>query len=105
MAKLIKQEAKKLLADVPAEFVFYCHDGRVFRNMKELRDGLANMSYETYFFHANEDKNDFSKWVRDVIKDGELADKLSSVTVITSNSDAAKLVGDRIIVLSRKQKL
>ena len=101
MVKLTRQNAKKLLADVPAEFMFYCHDGKVFKNMEELKDGLVNMSDDIYSFHANENRNDFSKWVRDVIKDDELADGLSSITVVSSSSDAARLVGTRITVLSR----
>jgi hypothetical protein len=104
MVKLTKLEAKSMLADVPAEFVFYCRDGKILKNLKELRDGLANMSDETYLYHVNESKNDFARWVRDVIKDNELADKFSSITVVSSGSDAAALVGNRVMALSRKSR-
>ena len=99
MAKILKEDAKRYLAEVPGEYVFRCCDGSVFRNMRELRDGLANMSEETYAYHANADKNDFSKWVRDVIKDEKLAADLQGST---SRTEAARRVDTRVTGLSRK---
>jgi len=99
MAKTLKEDAKRYLVDVPGEYVFRCCDGSVFRNMKELRDGLANMSEETYAYHVNSDKNDFSRWVREVIGDEKLAVSLQSST---SRTDAAKQVATRVTWISRK---
>ncbi len=99
MAKIQKEEARKYLADVPEEYVFHCHDTCVFKNMRELRDGLSNMSEETYAYHANTEKNDFSTWVRDVIKDEKLAADLRSAK---SKTEASYRVGNRIAVLSRR---
>ena len=36
------------------------------------------MSNETYSYHANKEKNDFSKWINDVIGDKKLANELLS---------------------------
>jgi len=99
MVKISKEDAARYFADVPGEYVFYCYDGSVFRNLRELRDGLANMSEETYAYHANADKNDFSKWVKDIIKDEKLAADLQSSS---SRAEAAKRVGTRVTTLSRK---
>jgi hypothetical protein len=97
--KISKEEGTRYLADVTAEYVFRCCDGGVFRNMRELRDGLANMSDETYGCHVTTSKNDFSRWVSDVIKDQKLAaDLLGS----TSRSDATRRVGTRVASLSKK---
>jgi len=41
--------------------------------MKELETALNTMTDETYSFHANTEKNDFTNWVQDVIKDEKLA--------------------------------
>jgi hypothetical protein len=76
-----KVSGAKFLARVPAEYVFLCHDGQVFGDMRELAEGLVNMSDETYTYHVNPEKNDFNKWVRDVIKDRELADDLAKATI------------------------
>jgi hypothetical protein len=99
MTKISKEEATKYLADVTGEYVFWCNDGTVFKNMRELRDGLANMSEETYAYHVSTDKNDFSRWVRDVIKDENLAAELQSSI---SRTEATKRVGTRVAKLSRK---
>ena len=100
MAETLKEDVKRYLADVPDGYVFRCCDGSVFRNMKELRDGLANMSEETYAYHANAEKNDFSRWVREVIGDEKLAVGLQSST---SRIDAAKQVGTRVTTIKRKR--
>lgn len=82
MAKKIKfadkqKAVEKMLAKVPAEYVFWCHDGSVFADLNELARGLKSMSDETFAYHSNTEKRDFSNWVRDVIGDGQLADDLA----------------------------
>jgi hypothetical protein len=99
MAKIQKLDAGKLLGDVPDENLFRCHDGSIFSNMKELRDGLETMSDETFVFHANADKNDFSNWVREIIKDEKLARDLSKAR---SRLQAVKSVASRISFLSAR---
>ena len=92
MVETLKQEAKRLLADVPEEYVFRCGDGQILRNMKELGDALNTITDETYVFHANTEKNDFTNWVRDIIKDEMLAKDLQKAT---NRAQAAKLVASR----------
>jgi hypothetical protein len=99
MARILKSDAEKLLGNVPDEYVFRCCDGSVFRNMRELHDGLTTMSDESFAFHVGKDKNDFNSWVRDIIKDEKLArDLLKS----TNRNQAAKSVAARITFLSSK---
>lgn len=98
MPRIQKKAGKKYLADVPAEYVFRCCDTCVFKNMQELGDGLANMAEETYAYHANTEKNDFSRWVRDIIKDEKLATGLWNAK---SKSEAASVVASRITSLMR----
>jgi hypothetical protein len=105
MAKKVKLHSKadsknnKLLAKVPAEYVFYCHDGIVFTDVNELAAGLATMSDETFTYHSNSEKQDFSNWVRDVIGDKQLANNLAKAT---SRLQATEYVVARIALLSGK---
>jgi hypothetical protein len=99
MAETLKQKAKRLLADVPNEYVFRCHDGLTLQSMKELGNALNSMADETYVFHANTEKNDFTNWVRDIIKDYVMAKDLQKVT---NRTQAAKLVASRIAILSKR---
>ena len=97
--KVTKQDAEKLLADVPEERSFWCNDGRVFRNIRDLSDGLTNMSDETFNYHSNDEKHDFSNWLGDVVEDEKLAKDLSnSIT----RREAAKRVNDRVTLLNMK---
>ena len=105
MAKKVKLQTKtdrqnaKLLGKVPAENVFYCHDGVTFTDINELAAGLATMADETFAFHSNLEKQDFSNWVRDVIGDNKLADDLAGAE---SRLEATEAVVARIAYLSGK---
>jgi len=99
MAETLKEQAKRLLADVPEEYVFWCHDGGILRSMKELGDALNSMTDETYAFHANAEKNDFTNWVRDIIKDGRLARDLQKAT---DRAQAAKQAATRVATLTKR---
>jgi hypothetical protein len=87
-----KAVSKSGLSDVAADKVFLCHDGRVMKNLDELGVALREMSEETFRYHVTADKNDFSKWVEDVIGDRELSAVLKSSS---TRSQAGKLVAAR----------
>ena len=97
MAKV--PDAKKLLSDVPADKLFWNKDGQVFKNLKELERGLANMNDEAFLYHANDQKNDFSKWVKDVVGDDKLAQDLMRAR---TRAQANKVVADRVAFLQRR---
>ncbi len=72
-----KKTPEKLVAKVPQEYVFWCHDGGIFTDIYDLMEGLKAMSDETFTYHSNLEKHDFSNWIRDIMGDGELADALA----------------------------
>ena len=92
-----KKQPEKLLVKVPTEYVFWCHDGSIFTDINELAEGLAAMSDETFAYHCNLEKQDFSNWVRDVIRDEQLANDLARVT---SRLQAAEYVVARITLVN-----
>jgi hypothetical protein len=99
MVGINKSVAKVRLGNVPEEKRFWSNDGRYLSNLEELKTALEEMTDETYMFHSNETKSDFSKWVGEVIGDDKLAADLArSATRLW----AAKSVADRIKFLKSK---
>lgn len=99
MAEMTKKKATMLLADVPDDKHFWCADGRILKNLSELVNGLNDMSDETFAHHSSEERNDFSNWVQDVIRDKTLASDLKK---LRNRTEAAKRVSSRVAFLSSK---
>jgi hypothetical protein len=99
MAKILRQDAERLLGDVPEEYAFRCSDGGVFRNMRELGVALDNMTDETFAYHSSQSKSDFGSWVADMIKDEKLARDLRKSA---NRAQGAKSVQNRIAFLNSK---
>jgi hypothetical protein len=100
VTRMTKAMAQARLADVPEDKRFWCCDGCVLRNLAELEVALRQMSDETFRYHSNEEKTDFSNWVRDVIGDETLSRQLQGSV---SRLEAAKNVAARITWLKSKQ--
>ena len=99
MTKILKQDAEKRLADVPGEYVFWCNDGRIIKSMRELKEALEQMGDESYVYHVNAEKNDFSTWVKDVLVDEKLARDLSKSV---DRAEASRCVAARVTFLASK---
>ncbi len=99
MVESMKEEARRILLDVPEEKSFWVYGGQILHSLQELGEVLKTMSDETYKYHANGQKNDFIKWVREVIGDDKLADKLK---IKTNQVEMAKAVSSRVILLSKR---
>jgi len=99
MVKMTILAAETMLGDVPVEKRFWCHDGRYLKNLDELEESLKQMTDEIYRYHANEEKTDFSNWVKDVIGDEKLSrDLLKCAT----QAEAARAVAKRVNWLKSK---
>ena len=71
---------KKLLSTAPEQHSFFVADGTMISNLAQLVDRLETMHEDTYKFHANNDKNDFSNWIRDIFEDAQLAESLKTAS-------------------------
>jgi len=98
MAVIDEEIARTLLGDVPGDKQFWCSDGKILKNLPELATALVQMSPETFKYHSNSQKKDFSNWVKDVIGDEKLARDLINATQVR----AAKVVNDRVVWLKSK---
>jgi hypothetical protein len=89
--------AAKWLGDVPQGKQFWCRDGRILQNLAEMEVALTLMTDETFRYHSNEVKKDFSRWIKDVIGDEGLAQSLQRCG---TRLEGAKAVADRVAWLS-----
>ena len=94
-----KDEARRFLSDCAPEQCFWCNNGPVLKNLEELANFLPEMNEDTFRHHVNNDKNDFSNWVRDIIGDQKLADNLLSSS---TRESALKKVMNRLNSLRKK---
>jgi hypothetical protein len=99
IVKISKEEAKKRLGDVPDEKRFWFQDGKAIKNIKELRKALIDITDETFHHHLSEGRNDFSKWIREVVGDEKLANDLGRAK---SRLQASQAVAERISFLESK---
>jgi len=99
IVKISKEEANRRLGDVPDDKCFWCYDGKNIKNLKELGKVLNDMSDETFHYHSGGERSDFSKWVREVVGDGKLANDLSKAK---SRIQASQVVAKRISFLESK---
>lgn len=97
----IKEDAIKYLNDAAPEQCFWVNNGPILKNLEELANALQSMSDETYRYHANKEKNDFTKWLSEIIGDKKLANELLSSK---SRGSALKKVRGRLESLKRKSR-
>jgi hypothetical protein len=78
--KQLKRSFKKLhmTQDAPADRHFVLKDGTRIKNLQELSDSLRMMQESVFYYHANNQRNDFSNWVREVMALHDLADNMEA---------------------------
>lgn len=98
MIKINKNIALQFLSKTLPQKAFWSSDGKIFHNIVELGAGLKRMNAGAFSYHANANKNDFSKWIADVFGDDKLAEELLKAK---NKADAAKKVWARIAYLKK----
>ena len=83
---------------MPDIYVFRCINGHTLRNIRELEAELKNISEDDYKYHVNSQKNDFTNWVKDIVKDEILAKNLLRST---SRAQASRQATSRLHDLSK----
>lgn len=94
-----KDEARKYLGNIQPEQCFWVNNGPILKNLEELADTLPQMNDETFHHHVNNEKNDFSNWIKDVIGDQKLANDLLSSR---DKESAVKKLSTRLNSLKKK---
>ena len=94
----IQIEPQRVLSDVAPEKCFWVNNGPIIKNIQELPQVLRSLDDVKYKHHVNENKNDFAKWVNDVLGDIVLAKELSNAK---TKSAMLKKVSERVEYLKK----
>lgn len=94
-----KEEAQRYLGNAAPEQCFWVNNGPILKNLEDLSNFLQEMSSEIYNHHVNGEKNDFSRWINDVIGDAKLANDLLSSK---NKESAVKKIRSRLNSLKKK---
>jgi hypothetical protein len=86
-----REKIQKIFSDVAPEHKFWLISGGELKNLEELCAALEGMTEQVFSHHANNEKNDFGEWVRNAIKDNELAETLFKIKTKESTLKAVKL--------------
>lgn len=101
MANLTKDEAKRILSNTAPDKAFWVNNGPILKNIMELATTAKNLTIAQFMHHINRTKNDFAKWVSEVIRDSELAQQLKHVK---TKEDMARAVTNRLKQLKKMLK-
>jgi len=72
------QETEVKATEIPPEQYFVLCDGTPIKSIDELALMMDQISDDVFDYHVNEEKNDFSNWVKDVFDKEELAKSLAT---------------------------
>ena len=72
-----KSSYKKVLTNTKPEFYFRLINGQRIKNLLGLVNALDKMPDDVFYHHANQQRNDFSNWIRDIFKQKNLANEVS----------------------------
>jgi hypothetical protein len=86
---------EKILSDCPPEKGFWVSNGITCRNLYELADQISKADNVVFMYHVNKDKskNDFAAWIRQVLGDEVLAERLHA---IKDKSTYVEVIRERI---------
>ena len=71
--------AKGILSRVPFNVSFWLCTNESLRSLADVYEALERATDEVFRYHVNRDKNDFEVWIREVIKDKDLAREIARV--------------------------
>jgi len=71
-----EEHGKMLVTEMHPELYFKLHGGGAIKSIPGLKKALLEMSNETFSYHCNEHRNDFSNWVKEVFREPLLAKQI-----------------------------
>lgn len=75
-AKPESKKKKSIFIDLePDKYFVLCNGGKV-KDYRELAALLETIGDDVFYYHVNNERNDFANWINDVFHEHELADKV-----------------------------
>jgi len=84
------RDARTLFFDLPKEHKFWLKSGREINNLSELYKSLVEMDEDIFKHHVTKHKDDFAKWVGDILHDTILARRLKASRTKLGHVEAVK---------------
>lgn len=81
------------LENVPERYAFLLKDGRRLLSIGDLAKALKKMEHDVFFHHVTDERHDFHNWIRDIVLDLELAEKILNAK---TPDEASRIVEERI---------
>ena len=69
---------KDLTSNAKPEEVFKLADGKIIKNIIELKKSLKDINKKVFTTHVNPEKNDFYNWIKGVYQDKVLAESIKN---------------------------
>lgn len=91
-----KFQKEDLLKNADPTHFFFLADGTIIKNIKELIFMLDDLPEWVFKHHVNDQKNDFASWIRNVLGDQNLAEKISGVK---SSEEMKKIIIRHVLKL------
>lgn len=93
--RVFVKKVRYVVEAVPDQYSFYLHDGKTIKNLSDLIHALDSMPDEIFYYHANDQKNDFSNWIRDIISEHELATSISGRNRLDTKKEIIRFLRKR----------
>jgi len=71
-----KTEKISLFIDIAPDKYFVLCDGKTIKDYQELASLLETVNDDVFFYHVNNERNDFANWVNDVFGEEKLANEI-----------------------------
>ena len=72
-------DARRILGRVSVPYAFWLCTNQNLRSLTEIASALEKVDDDVFRYHVTRDKNDFEVWIRDVLRDKELAREIARV--------------------------
>jgi len=96
--KMTKEDTEYLLREVEPEKCFWVNNGPIINGLLGFQAALKGIGEDTFSHHVNNEKNDFSVWIKDVVGDNVLARNLSKAK---TKETFLKRIKDRVAYLRK----